>query len=292
MCKKVIDYLRHKTRGLLPKEVFVDMKSVKAQARAYFFMPKNKGIEHRRAVFAGLHEIVEQQMRQVIAVCGSLDPRRVGRMPWNIRIAVNRINNMARQYLLDVAHFIRTHKMKPGKVLSFHARAVACVKKGKLGKGKEFGRVFQLARIAGNFLFVGASTSLKMNDKQSFPAMLVEHVLLFGEGVLQSVAADKGYWSAKNQKDLIRCGVRESGLQRPSNIKNQMGLPSIEIQEKLRDRRAGIEALIGRTKHGGQMRRSRMKSDAATLAAGYSSVLGFNLRQLIRHQAGKMKNAA
>jgi hypothetical protein len=169
-------------------------------------------------------------------------------MPWNIRIALNRINTMARKYLLDVAHFIRTHKMKPGKVLSFHARAVACIKKGKVGKDKEFGRVFQLARVAGNFLFVGSCTSLKMNDKQSFPAMLVEHALLFGEGALESVAADKGYWSAKNQKELIRFGVKESGLQRPLNIKSQVGLPSIEIQETLRDRRAGIEALIGRTK--------------------------------------------
>jgi hypothetical protein len=35
-----------------------------------------------------------------------------------------------------------------------------------------------------------------------------------------------------------------------------------------------------------------MKSDAATLAAGYGSVLGFNLRQLIRNQQGKVKAAA
>jgi hypothetical protein len=35
-----------------------------------------------------------------------------------------------------------------------------------------------------------------------------------------------------------------------------------------------------------------MKSDAATLAAGYASVFGFNLRQIMRHQMGKMKKAA
>ena len=63
-------------------------------------------------------------------------------------------------------------------------------------------------------------------------------------------------------------------------------------KEQLRDRRAGIEPLIGHTKHGGQLGRSRMKSDQATLAAGYGSVLGMNLRQLIRHQQGKIKNAA
>jgi hypothetical protein len=47
---------------------------------------------------------------------------------------------------------------------------------------------------------------------------------------------------------LILRNVPEIGLQRPTNIKNQAGITSSEIQDKLRDRRAGIEALIGRTK--------------------------------------------
>jgi hypothetical protein len=64
-----------------------------------------------------------------------------------------------------------------------------------------------------------------------------------------------------------------------------------ELQEILRNRRAGIEPLIGHIKRGGQLGKSKMKSDQATLAAGYGSVLGFNLRQMIRHQQGKMKIA-
>ena len=36
------------------------------------------------------------------------------------------------------------------------------------------------------------------------------------------------------------------------------------------------------------MGKSRMKSDAATLAAGYGSVLGFNMRQLIRSTGTSM----
>jgi hypothetical protein len=38
-------------------------------------------------------------------------------------------------------------------MLSLHASAVACIKKGKVGKDKEFGRVFQLA----SFLAAGAT---------------------------------------------------------------------------------------------------------------------------------------
>ena len=238
-----------------------------------------------------LFRSVKQQMRPVVDACAGLDLRRLGRLPWNIRRAVEQINSHAWRYLLDVGHFTREHTIKAGKILSFHAHKVACIKKGKVGKDKEFGRVFQLGRIKGNFLFVLASTSLRMDDKQSFIPMLKEHASLFGEDTLKSASADKGYWNGKNQRELTKLGVI-SGLQRPANIKSKQGLPSQDVQETLRDRRAGIEPMIGHAKHGGQLGRSRMKSDAATLAAGYGSVLSLNLRQLIRHQAGKMKEAA
>jgi IS5 family transposase len=290
--KKVIDHLKKKTRGFLPQGLAVDMKAVKAKARAYFFIPKNTDIEKRREVFKDLHRFIKQQMRPVVDVCAALDPRRLDRLPWNIRRAVGQFNTHAWRYLLDVGHFTRTHTIKVGKVLSFHAQKVACIKKGKVGKDKEFGRVFQLGRIGGNFLFVLASTSIRMEDKHSLIPLVSEHAALFGEDALESASADKGYWSAKNQRELSRRGVKESGLQRPTNVKSKLWLPSKEIQERLGDRRAGIEPLIGHAKHGGQLGRSRMKSDAATLAAGYASVFGLNLRQLIRHQAGKMKKQA
>ena len=290
--KKVVDYLRGKTRGFLPEDLSVDMKAIKEKARQYFFLPKNTDIETRRSVFKDLHRMVKQQMKPVVEACHGLDKRRFEKLPWHVKRAVDQIKFDAWRYLLDVAHFIRTHKMKPGKILSFHAKAVACIKKGKVGKDKEFGRVFQLGRIKGNFLFALASTSIEMNDKTSLIPLLNEHATLFGPGTLKSATTDKGYWSQKNQQEITQRGVKESGLQRPRNIKNKEGMPDKERQEQLRDRRAGIEPLIGHTKHGGQLGRSRMKSDTATLAAGYGSVLGLNLRQLIRHQGGKMKKAS
>ena len=83
--------------------------------------------------------------------------------------------------------------------------------------------------------------------------MLGEHAALFGDGVLQSVSADKGYWQGKNYQELQRRGVVEIGLLSPSNIKRRAGVMREDIQKRLRDRRAGIEPLIGRVKHGGQL---------------------------------------
>ena len=288
--KKVVDHLKEKTRNFVPESLNFDMKRIKEIARSYFFMAKNTAIEKRRQVFSQLHHFVKHQMYPIIDLCAKLDPRRLARVPWNVRRAIDQITNLARRYLLDVAHFARTNTIKIGKILSFHAHAVACIQKGKVGKLREFGRIFQLGRIKGNFLFVLESTSLQMNDKKSFMPLLLEHEKLFGKGSLESVATDKGYWSSKNFKGAIKLGVQDVGLQHPINVKSPSGQNTQKL-DGLRDRRAGIEPLIGHTKHGGQLGRSRMKSDTATLAAGYGSVLGFNMRQLIRHQGGKMSEA-
>jgi hypothetical protein len=152
-----------------------------------------------------------------------------------------------------------------------------------------FGRVFQLGRIKGNFLFVLDSTSVDMNDKLSFIPLVEEHSLLFGPGLLETVAADKGYWSIRNYKNLKEKGIVTAGLQKPRTVKSKS---STDFQERLHNRRAGIEPLIGHCKRGGQLGKSRMKSDKATLAAGYGSVFGFNLRQIVRFQQGKIKVAA
>ena len=140
--------------------------------------------------------------------------------------------------------------------MSLHAREIACITKGKVGKEREFGRGFQLGRVDGDFLFVMASESLHMNDKQSLLPMVEENATLSGQNKLKLVAADRGYWSQKNLRGLSALGVGEIGLQHPENIKRTTGLPGQAIQECLRDRCAGIETLFGRTKQGGQLGRS------------------------------------
>ena len=72
------------------------------------------------------------------------------------------------------------------------------------------------------------------------------------------------------------------GIQQPENIKQSPVALSQKEAEILYNRRSGIEPLIGHIKQGGQLGQSRMKSDSTIEASGYSSLLGFNLRQTIR----------
>ena len=112
--------------------------------------------------------------------------------------------------------------------------------------------------------------------------MIEEHEKIFGQKNLDSVATDKGYYSNKNMKLLSSKKVKQIGIQLPSNAKNKNIQLSDEESEKLRNRRAGIEPLIGHTKHGGQLGRSRMKNDKNIESSGYCAIFGFNLRQTVR----------
>lgn len=290
MGKKVVDFLKEKFPKI-PKIANVDIKEIRKKARKYFFLAKNKSIDVKREIFKDLHQAVKREMRKVIGYCQTLSESQIAQLPWNTKRSYDQVMNDGWRYLLDVAHFIRTQTIKPGKILSLHIKNVKCIVKGKIGKEFEFGRVFQLGRIKGNFIFVLESMSLEMNDKLSFIPLIEEHTRIFGEKALETVAADKGYWSAKNRRELRQRGLPACGLQKPSTIKEEANV-DLNLQERLHNRRAGIEPLIGHVKHGGQLGRSRMRSDKATLASGYGSVLGFNMRQLIRYQQGKIKLAS
>ena len=82
-------------------------------------------------------------------------------------------------------------------------------------------------------------------------------------------------------------GLKAWGLQQPGLEGGSLAESEAEVHARLADRRAGIEPLIGHAKQGGQLGQSRMKTDDTTLAAGYSAIGGFNLRQLLRLLLGK-----
>jgi len=118
--------------------------------------------------------------------------------------------------------------------------------------------------------------------------MIEAHQGLFGQEVLQSFGTDNGYDSQANHAYLCAvAGLKECGLQQPGLDMARLTEREAEVRARLADRGAGIEPLIGHAKQGGQLGQSRMKTDDTTLAAGYSAIGGFNLRQLLRHLLGK-----
>ena len=282
-CKKVISFIRAKSAsdGV---QIDVDIKSVKKKAKDFFFMAKNISKDVKRKAFAELYDVVRQEIMPTVEQCMDLTAQQIKPLPWNIRRALGQIRNHAQKYLLDVAHFIETNMIKTDKILSFHLLDVACITKGKVGKEREFGRVYQLGRIGGNFLIVLPSTAVRNDDKASLVPMVKEHKSIFGEGILDSLGTDKGYFCKANI-EALQGEIKQLGIQIPGNVKQRLIIP-----QALKDRRAGIEPLIGHAKKFG-LAKSNAKSDRTTLASGYRSILGFDLHQLMRNVSGKVRMA-
>jgi IS5 family transposase len=283
--QKVFKFCQEKLIELVPSELTMDIKNIKKKAQEYFFLSKNTDIEKKREVFKSYYEEVKSQVLPVLDFLKRINPQTQLSMPWNIRQALETLQKHAQKYLNDVAYFIENHTISPGKLLSFHAENIACICKGKIGKANQFGRVFQLGRIGGNFMVAYLCQTVRMEDKITLLDCVKSHMETFGLTRLESVGTDKGYYSQKNIKSLSAMGIDAKGIQRPTRIKGQ---PTGEDILQLRNRRAGIEPLIGHVKEFG-LRKSKMKSDKATLSSGYRSTMGFNLHQIIRNFAGDVK---
>ncbi|MFO8740347.1 hypothetical protein SC610_00130 [Legionella pneumophila serogroup 1] len=107
---------------------------------------------------------------------------------------------------------------------------MGCFNKGKLNQRLQFGRAFHLGRIGGNFLFVAQCTSIYMPDAQSMPGVIRLHEQLYGSGMLESIATDKGYYSYDNERLLLDKCVLDIQLPRPERTlkpqkKKRLGLP-------------------------------------------------------------------
>ena len=289
MAKRAADYMNEQLYVFKFRPMVVNLKLIKGVAKTCFFISKIASKEEKTKKLQQLLDCVNKEVGLVIRNARSMGQAFVEEMPWNIKRIFVPLIEKSEKYLSDVKTFIHSGDMVKDKILSFHLNNVSCITKNKPGKKYQFGRMFQLGRVKGNFLFAGKSKNPNQSDKQSIELMLNAHDQTFGNKKIVSAATDKGYYSVKNEHLMKTHGIEEIGIQRPSNIKQRKPYPLPAYREnELIDRRAGIEPLIGHAKQGGQLGRSRMKSDSTIEASGFASILGFNLRQITRYSLGKI----
>jgi transposase, IS5 family len=259
----------------------IDIKQIASKARNCFFLGRKSTTEEKTEVLLDLLNAVSEPVLHVVDYCKSLPSSIIDTLSWSVKRAMNQLLEHGKSYIKSVEYFIDSGSAESGKCLSFHLNDVSCFNKKKDHKKYEFGRAFQLIRLAGNFLFVGKNSTVRMDDKKSLLPLVDEYEDYFGKEQLNSVTTDKGYYGINNIKGLKKRQVKQIGIQAPGNAKNNPIKLSVQEADILRNRRAGIEPLIGHTKQGGQLGRSRMKNDRNIESSGYAAVLGFNLRQTI-----------
>jgi IS5 family transposase len=286
IANKVEKYLNEKVSYFLGDSLSLNLKAIKARARRCYFTKSKEDLSQMKLwqmVFDGVSKIRNKLVH--------LFNHQIKKMPWNIKRAMNQLIEYGQKYLLDVMHYLINGNIVKDKALSFHLKEVSCFNKGWLDK-LEFGRQQQLTKLTGNFLVIGECRTVRLEDKHSVKPMVEQHKKLFGEDNLESITADKGYYSKANKEYLVEAGIKEIGLQEPGK---RGSLPDIEdpkLKEELVNRRASIEPLIGHLKFGWQFGRSRMKTDKTIISSAYASVFGFNLRQLKRAGMGKIPKIA
>ena len=258
----------------LKVELGGDIKQVLGLAKDYFFRGKCS-LEKSSRSFNRFYTVAKEAILPVIAYAEKRVIEGSLRLKWNLKKIIKEIAIYGRQYLKDAGYYAKTHKARRGKKLSFHAHDVACISKGKVGKKHEFGRVFHIGRIGGNFL-IALCTGVQLADKKAIKPMLEKHEELFGPEAIDSIATDRGYHTNRNVKLAKEKGVNKIGIQKPGPA-----VKDDKEQEALRARRAGIEPLIGHAKRFG-LERSKMKGDQNTHGSGFTSIMGFNLSQLQR----------
>jgi len=286
LAKKVADYMNKTIGCFMLDPILVSYKEVKKLSRKYFFSKYTDKKEEKTKILTEIWCCAFDYTATVRKYMKVLLDYDWVHMPKNIKKSATLLQTYSKEYFMKSIQYVTNNKTVKGKLLSLHAFKVEFFNKNKPDKKHQFGRAFQLGRIDGNFLFIAKSTSIRMPDADSLPVMLKTHEKLFGTGKLKSISTDKAYYSKENEKRLIELKINPLGLQKPGG--RQLNGEEKNIETELSNRRSGIEPLIGHTKHGGQLDRSRMKSDNTTESAAYRSVGGFNFRQMLRYLGGEV----
>ncbi len=266
----------------------INFKEIKALSKQHNFEKRHelrKKIESRKIALSKLWCKVGEVVQPVIRYTRLLTtPFIFDSLKKREQQDVNHFLQKTPALLTDLYEHCYDHTKRRAKVFSLNRDAVDVFNKNKHHKGLEFGRMFQIGRIEGNFLYSIPNKSLRMPDAKNLKQLLVGHIHTF-KIPIESITADRGYYAKANEQMALNFGIKKVGLQRPGRKLNNAPNNPITDEEKemLFNRRSGIEPLIGHLKRHWQMGRSRAKTDQNTESSGFASILGFNLKQLMRY---------
>jgi transposase, IS5 family len=266
----------------------VALGKIRAKAKQYFFETKKLSQNLKKKVFKELHSKVVEEIAPFVERAMEITTEEFEALPKRVQVLTDQVCKVGVNLLQQVKDWIQTGIVASGKIMSFTLSRVKCVRKGKLGKPNEFGAVYHLARLGGNFMMILKALACVEPDKAVLPRVVYAHRHIFGKGALKSCGSDRGYYSSRNMRALRKAKVQEIAIQSPGKILYRDNSVNPEREAILFNRRAGIEPLIGHVKQGG-LSRSRMKSDATAETSAYRTVAGFNLRQILRADTKALK---
>lgn len=148
-----------------------------------------------------------------------------------------------------------------GKVLSLFEPHTQAIRKGKAHKPTEFGRLVRIDEAEGGIVSQYEVSEGNPADTNAWSPALTQHEASFGRPP-EMATGDRGYFSAKNERDAKTRGVQKVVLPARGRLSKTRAKLQKErwFQRGLRWR-AGIEATISTLKHPFSMARATYKED-------------------------------
>ncbi|HTP27658.1 MAG TPA: ISNCY family transposase [Anaeromyxobacteraceae bacterium] len=178
-----------------------------------------------------------------------------------------------------------------GKILSLFEEHTQVIRKGKAHKPNEFGRLVRIDEIENGIISGYEIQDGNPADVDSWMPALEQHKRLFGH-VPKRATADRGFFSAKNEREANECGVKQVAL--PARGRLSKARAAHQKQgwfRRLCRWRGGIEPRIATLKHRFGMDRTFYKGDFGFKRFVGWSVISQNLvsiaRVLSRRKASK-----
>ncbi|MGO8701213.1 MAG: transposase [Limisphaerales bacterium] len=171
-----------------------------------------------------------------------------------------------------------------GKILSLFEEHSAIIRKGKPDKPTEFGRLVRLDEVENGVISGYSIAAGNPADQQQWLPALDNHREVFGQ-VPRLAAADRGFWSAANEKAALDLDIAQVVL--PATGRLSAKRTQHQKQRWFRQGqgwRAGIEPRISTLKYQFGMKRARYKGEA-----GFQRYVGWciitqNLVVMARHR--------
>jgi len=172
----------------------------------------------------------------------------------------------------------------PGKVLSLFEPHSEVIRKGKAHKPNEFGRVVRLDEVENGIVSGYEVLPGNASDTHSFVPAVKQHQACFGR-VAEMATADRGFFSAKNEREAQALGVKKVALPARGRLSRKRAKHQAQrwFQRALRWR-AGIEATISNLKHPFSMARAMYKGERGFQRYVGWSVISKNLFSIARCQ--------
>lgn len=254
----------------------INFRKMGKDIKGYFFTSRGEqGEFEKKNLLKKIESSTDDVIKQISQLSGVISSYG---LPWNLKKDWKDITVKGAKLLKDIRYFIKNQKMKKGKILSLSRDMVTCIRKGKVGKLNEFGRKWFVAKIKGNYAFgFSPKDDVRLEDSESLAIGLDQFNDIFNSSP-DSVTGDQGFWSGSNIVACLEAEVKEIGIHPRGNLN---WLVNDEDIERLKNRRASTEGIIGHAKMRG-MGKSKMKSDNATLLEGQRAVLSLNLSRFTK----------